>query len=246
MNRFDEKVILVTGGVSGIGRASVSGFAKEGGIVYFTGRNKEMGIEAEREFRAAGMRAFFRCSDVCRKEDIAKLYDEIRAEYGRLDVLFNNAGMLRTAALEEITDDDWDAMFETNVKAVMHMCQKFMDLLVASNGVVVNNASINGLHSYIKGRKSYMYASAKAALIQFTKYIAKNYAPDVRANVICPGMTKTNLFTNRDFSRFNGCNLLGRMAEPQEIANVVLFLSSDEASFMTGATIVADGGETIK
>ena len=90
-----------------------------------------------------------------------------------------------------------------------------------------------------------MYATSKAAAIQFTTYLAKNYAPDVRVNCLCPGMTKTNLFTNRDFSRFDGCNLLNRMAEPEEIANVALFLVSDDASFITGSTIVADGGETI-
>ena len=91
-----------------------------------------------------------------------------------------------------------------------------------------------------------MYATSKAAAIQLTKYLAKNYAPDVRVNALCPGMTKTNLFTNHDFSRFNDVNLLGRMAEPIEIAKVARFLLSDEASFVTGAVIVADGGETIK
>ena len=91
-----------------------------------------------------------------------------------------------------------------------------------------------------------MYATSKSAVIQFTKYVAKNYAPEVRANVLCPGITVTNLFTNRDFSRFADSNLLGRMAQPEEIAKVALFLVSDDASFVTGATIIADGGETIK
>ena len=110
----------------------------------------------------------------------------------------------------------------------------------------MNNASINGLQRYIKGAKSYMYATSKAALIQFTQYLAKNYAPDVRVNCLCPGMTETNLFTNRDFSRFKGCNLLDRMAKPEEIAKVALFLVSEDSSFMTGSVIVADGGETLK
>ena len=121
-----------------------------------------------------------------------------------------------------------------------------MDELVEKRGVILNNASINGLHNYIKGKKSYMYATSKAALIQFTQYLAKNYAPNVRVNCLCPGITETNLFTNRDFTRFEGCNLLGRMAKPEEIANVALFLVSDESSFMTGSIIVADGGEVLK
>ena len=91
-----------------------------------------------------------------------------------------------------------------------------------------------------------MYATTKAAAIQLTRYLAKNYAPDVRVNCLCPGMTVTNLFTNRDFSRFNDVNLLGRMAQPEEIAKVALFLCSPDSSFVTGAIIVADGGETIK
>lgn len=91
-----------------------------------------------------------------------------------------------------------------------------------------------------------MYASSKAAMIQFSQHLAKNYAPDVRVNVICPGVTMTNIFINRDFSRFNNVNLLGRVAKPEEIANAVLFLVSDDSSFMTGSILVVDGGESIK
>jgi NAD(P)-dependent dehydrogenase (short-subunit alcohol dehydrogenase family) len=179
-------------------------------------------------------------------EDIQHVYDKIRDDYGKLDILFNNAGMLRTAALEDITDQDWDTMYDVNVKSLMHMCKMFMPFLQDSHGVILNNASINGLHNYIKGKKSYMYATTKSAVIQFTQYLAKNYAPNIRANVLCPGITATNLFTNRDFSRFEGTNLLGRMAQPNEIAKVALFLVSDDSSFVTGSIIVADGGETIK
>ena len=170
---------------------------------------------------------------------------QVQERHGKLDILVNNAGVLRTGSLEEITDEDWDLTYNTNLKAMLYVCQNFIDMLKDSHGVILNNTSINGLHHYIKGKKSYMYATSKAAAIQFTNYLAKNYAPDVRVNCLCPGMTVTNLFTNRDFSRFKGCNLLDRMAEPREIANVALFLVSDEASFVTGSVIVADGGETL-
>lgn len=172
--------------------------------------------------------------------------DYVLNRYGRLDVLVNNAGALLTDALEDITDEDWDYTYDTNVKSCMHVCKAFMPLLKEANGCVVINASINGLHHYIRGKKSYMYATSKAALIQFSQYIAKFYAPEVRCNCICPGVTETNLFTNKDFTRFEGSNLLQRMAKPEEIANVICFLASDEASFMTGSIVVADGGETIK
>lgn len=91
-----------------------------------------------------------------------------------------------------------------------------------------------------------MYATSKAAVIQFTRHLARNYAPRVRVNALCPGVTTTNIFTNRDFSRFDDVNLLGRMARPEEIAKAVLFLASDDSSFMTGSILVVDGGESIK
>ena len=179
------------------------------------------------------------------ENEVSALHKYVQENYCRLNILMNNAGTLITDALEDITDEEWDAMYNGNVKSVMHMCREFIGMLQSSHGVILNNTSINGLHSYIKGRKSYMYATSKAAAIQFTRYLAKNYAPDVRVNCLCPGMTVTNLFTNRDFSRFKGCNLLDRMADPEEIGKVALFLVSSDSSFMTGSIVVADGGETI-
>lgn len=246
MGRLDNKVALITGGTSGIGAACAELFAEEGAKVIIVGRSRDKGMALEQKILRDGGAARYEFCDVTSKLDIVNLYKRVEEGFARLDILVNNAGMLRTAALEEITDEDWDAMYDVNVKSVMYMCQAFVGILKESQGVILNNSSINGLHSYIKGAKSYMYATTKSALIQFTKYLAKNYAPEIRVNAICPGITKTNLFTNRDFSRFADTNLLGRMAEPEEIAKVMLFLCSDESSFVTGATIVADGGETIK
>ena len=208
-------------------------------------RGEERGEEAEAALRGQGYNAVFIPCDVSNRESVEALKQQVQERYGRLDILVNNAGVLRTGSLEEITDEDWDLTYNTNLKSMLYVCQNFIDMLKDSHGVILNNTSINGLHHYIKGKKSYMYATSKAAAIQFTNYLAKNYAPDVRVNCLCPGMTVTNLFTNRDFSRFKGCNLLDRMAEPREIANVALFLVSDEASFVTGSVIVADGGETL-
>jgi len=246
MGKLDGKIALVTGGTSGIGGSSALLFAQEGADVIVVGRNAEKGKAKEQEIRKLGYKAtFFHC-DVTKKADIKLLQEQVEKQYGMLDILFNNAGQLITGSLEEITDDQWDRSYEVNLKSMLHMCQAFIAMLQKSHGVILNNTSINGLHNYIKGRRSYMYATSKAAAIQFTRYLAKNYAPDVRVNALCPGMTVTNLFTNRDFSRFSDVNLLGRMAKPEEIAKVALFLVSDDASFVTGSIIVADGGETIK
>lgn len=241
-NRFRKKIVLVTGGSSRIGSACVEKFAREGATVISASRQQSAdygGAFSDGQIISVKL-------DVTSQESIDVIYSFITNHYNRLDILINNAGVLRTDALEDIKDEDWDLSYDTNVKSVMHMCQTFMPLLQKSNGVIVNNASINGLHSYIRGKRSYMYATSKSALIQLTRYLAKFYAPDVRVNCICPGVTETNLFTNKDFSRFDGSNLLGRMAKPEEIANVICFMASEDASFMTGSIIVVDGGETIK
>lgn len=246
MNTLDGKIALITGGTSGIGAASVKLFAQEGAKVIFVGRSDKNGIEYTKELRNENLYVEFLKCDVTKKSDIVVVKKYVVDKYGRLDILFNNAGILRTGNIEEITDEDWELVYNIHVKALLYISKAFMPLLQQSHGVVLNNTSINGLHSYIKGQRSYMYATSKSAAIQFTKYLAKNYAPDVRVNALCPGLTVTNLFTNRDFSRFENCNLLGRMADPMEIARVALFLVSDDASFITGSVIVADGGETIK
>jgi len=246
MGEFNDKVVLVTGGTSGIGGATVSLLAHDGATVIAVGRNERQGYEKMSELSKYRSKVCYFKADVSVSDDIKKIRDFIVEKYGRLDALFNNAGILLTDALEDINDDEWDRSYDVNVKATLHMCQTFMPMLQKSHGVILNNASINGLHTYIKGKKSYMYATSKAALIQLTRYLAKNYAPDVRVNALCPGITKTNLFTNRDFSRFDNTNLLGRMAEPEEIAKVAAFLLSEDSSFMTGSIVVADGGETIK
>lgn len=245
MGRLENKIALITGGTSGIGFACAERFAEEGAAVIMASRGEERGKEAEAALHSQGYNASFISCDVSNRESVEALKQQVQERHGRLDILVNNAGVLRTGSLEEITDEDWDLTYNTNLKSMLYVCQNFIDMLKDSHGVILNNTSINGLHHYIKGKKSYMYATSKAAAIQFTNYLAKNYAPDVRVNCLCPGMTVTNLFTNRDFSRFKGCNLLDRMAEPREIANVALFLVSDEASFVTGSVIVADGGETL-
>lgn len=246
MGKLKGKIALITGGTSGIGGSAATLFAQEGAEVVIIGRSIEKGMAKEQEIKEAGNQAkFFQC-DVTKKNEIIDLRKKIEENYGKLDILFNNAGRLLTGSLEEITDEDWDMTYDVNLKSMLHFSQEFIVMLQESHGVILNNASINGLHSYVKGKRSYMYATSKAAAIQFTRYLAKNYAPNVRVNALCPGMTVTELFTNRDFSRFNESNLLGRMADPMEIAKVALFLVSEDSSFMTGSIIVADGGETIK
>ena len=246
MGKLDGKIAVITGGTSGIGAATAELLAQEGARVIIAGRGVQRGEKVAKEMRTKGLEVVFQPCDVAELDSCQQLRAYVENKYGQLDILVNNAGILITGSLEELSDEEWDKTYSINTKGMMHLCKAFIDMLQSSHGVILNNASINGLNSYIKGKRSYMYATSKAAAIQFTRYMAKNYAPEVRVNALCPGMTVTNLFTNRDFSRFDGVNLLGRMAQPEEIAKVALFLVSDDSSFMTGSVIVADGGETIK
>lgn len=245
MGKLDGKIALITGATSGIGEATAKLFAAEGAEVIIVGRNEENGRRVEHEVIRNGGKGHFFCCDIAKESDIDRLYAFVMDYFARLDILFNNAGILLTNRLENIVVDEWNKVFALNTTAVMVMCKRFMELLINNEGCILNNASIDGLQSNVRGRATYMYASSKAATIQFTQILALNYSSRVRVNCICPGTTETNLFTNRDFSRFDGTIPIGRMAKPIEIAKVALFLVSEDASYITGAVIPVDGGASL-
>ena len=246
MRRLEGRIALITGATSGIGRASARLFAAEGAEVVCVGRDEARGATVVQEIEEmhAG-RARFIAADVTLADDIAKILEVVKTEYGRLDVLFNNAGIFVTRAIDEIDEAAWERVFRTNAKAAMDMTAAFLPLLQESKGVILNTASIGGLPYHIAGSKTYLYASSKAALIQFTKLCALNFAPDVRVNCLAPGITDTPIYTNRDFSRFSGIPM-GRVADALEVARAALFLVSDEASYITGAVLPVDGGASLK
>lgn len=246
MRRLEGRIALITGATSGIGRASARLFAAEGAEVVCVGRDEARGATVVQEIEEmhAG-RVRFIAADVTLAADIAKILEVVKTEYGRLDVLFNNAGVFVTRAIDEIDEAAWERVFRTNAKAAMDMTAAFLPLLQESKGVILNTASIGGLPYHIAGSKTYLYASSKAALIQFTKLCALNFAPDVRVNCLAPGITDTPIYTNRDFSRFSGIPM-GRVADALEVARAALFLVSDEASYITGAVLPVDGGASLK
>ncbi len=245
MGKLENKVALITGATSGIGEASARLFAQEGATVILVGRNAERGKAIVSEIQSEGYKADFYACDVTDEDAVAGLRDYVEKTYGRLDILFNNAGFMLTNPLEQIVTDEWKQIFDVNTNAVMYMCRAFLLMLQESHGTVLNNASIAGLQSHAKGRASYMYSSAKAATIQFTQHMALNYSDKVRINCLCPGTVETNLFTNRDFSRFVDNIPMKRVAQPIEIAKAALFLVSDEASFVSGSVFTVDGGESL-
>ncbi len=246
MGRFKGKIAVITGATSGIGAATAKAFCKEGCEVIILGRNEERGTSVVHEIRSFGTgSAVFRKCDVCSYESIQNVRKWIGENYQKVDILFNNSGVFITRSLEDIDIREWELTFRTNMDGTMYMTKMFIDMLVKNRGCIINNASISGLESFTSGTKNYMYGASKAALIKFTKLCALNYAGDVRVNAICPGIVDTEIFTNRDFSRFDGTIPLGRLAAPEEIARTVLFLASEDASYITGAVIPVDGGASL-
>lgn len=244
MGKLDGKIALVTGGTSGIGEATAKIFSNEGATVIIIGRNEEKGKAALERIGNKDKVFFFSC-DVTKETSVEELKINVLAQFEKVDILFNNAGLLITNGLPDISVSDWDKTFDLNVKAIMLMTKTFIDEIIKSNGNILNCASIDGLDCNIRGTKNYMYSSSKAASIHFTKYCALNYSDRIRVNCICPGVTDTPLWTNRDFSRFNSSIPMGRVGKVDEIAKVALFLVSDDASYVTGAVIPVDGGAAL-
>lgn len=244
MGRLDGKVAIITGATSGIGESSAVLLAEEGAIIILIGRNEEKGKILESIInRNGGISHFIKC-DITKEIDVIKVKELVSSLYGKADILFNNAGVFITGALENIDKDEWNKTFDTNVTGYFLMTKHMMPMLKENHGVILNNASIAGMQSYVSGN-SYMYSASKAAVIQFTKVCAKNYARDVRINCICPGIVDTPIYTNRDMSRFDDRIPLGRVATPEEIAKVVLFMVSEDSSYITGIALPVDGGVSI-
>ena len=247
---------MITGGTSGIGAATARVFAREGAKVAITGRRRELGEAVAAQIKLSGGEAMFIAADVTRAEDCRRSINETVASYGRIDILFNNAGIVTPGTLEQISEEDWARTFDVNVKGTYLMTKLALPIMRAQGrGVIVNNASDWGI---VGGPRYTAYSASKGAVVLLTKSVALEVARDnVRVNAICPGDTVVERWRaseRRDHSisfeeelKAMGENLpIGRVGAVEEIANAVLFLASDESSFMTGATLIVDGGNTAR
>lgn len=254
-NRLDGKVIIITGGTSGIGATCAETFVKAGAYVILCGRRIEKGIELTRYLNDIAQNlhnddvknvkpfsTFYNC-DVSDEKEVSSLIDKVVSIYGNIDILFNNAGiMLPSKEIEKISADEWDSTFRCNLHGIFYTCKYAKPYLIKSKGVILNNASIAGMQSYSVGR-SYAYSASKAGVIQFTHQMAKNYAEyGIRVNCICPGIIDTEILGNRDRNEYVKRIPLGRIGVPDDVASVALFLVSDAASYLTGVVLPVDGG----
>lgn len=246
MLKLQGKIALVTGGTSGIGEAIANIFAKEGATVVIVGRNETRGINVVSSIESEGGNALFIQCDVSKSENVSFLKAEFLKHFSKLDILVNSAGILKTCFLEELAEKDLKDTFSCNAYSTFFVTSSFIDLIIESKGNILTNASIDGLQSLTRGRATYLYSPSKASVIQFMKIVALNYTKfGIRVNCICPGVTETGLFTNRDFSRFSPGIPMGRIAQPIEIAKAALFLCSDDASYISGAVLTVDGGASL-
>ena len=253
--RLKDKVALITGGTSGIGRATALLFAQEGAQVAFTGRRQERGEAVAAEIKAHGSTALYIQADHARLEDCQRSMQEAKTAFGRIDILFNNAGIVIGGTAERITEEEWAEIMNVNVTSVWRMCKLAIPLMRAQGGgVIINNASDWGL---VAGRNSAAYCASKGAVVQLTRAMAVDHAREgLRINAVCPGDTFVERWTYEGYHRHSSENFqetlkamgellpMGRVGRAEEIAKAVLFLASDDSSYMTGAMLLVDGGNT--
>lgn len=246
MPDFKDKVVLVTGGATGIGLAAALAFARRGAKVVMAGRRQAEGDKAVAALAAAGCRGRFVATDVTRPDEIERLHRTILDDHGRLDIAFNNAGYQEPRAhLAEQDPALYDRVFDTNVRSVYLSLQHQIRIMAGQGGgAIVVNTSVSGLRNPNPGLA--LYSASKAALVSLTKSAAMEYAEKgVRINAVAPGRVVTDMMLGSkimDMSAVAAGLPLRRMGRPEEVAEAVVWLASDAASFVVGHVLCTDGG----
>src|SRR4028119_1102116 len=241
---LQDKVALVTGGTSGIGRVTAIAYAQQQAKVV-VGRRIDEGEETVRLIKEAGGEAIFVQADVTKEADVKATVDKAVGVFGRLDIAFNNAGTVgENPSLIEQTEAEYERTMNVNVKGVwLSMKHEIAQMLKQGSGSIVNMAPAVGV---VALPNILLYTASKHAVVGLTKAAALQYAKaGIRINVVAPGAIQTDMFeavTDEAKAYFTGLHPIGRVGTPLEVANAVLFLSSDLASFTTGATLLVDGG----
>ena len=242
--RLKDRKAIVTGAGQGIGRSTALKMAHEGADVVIAEVNPGSGNQTKKEIEALGRKALFFPVDVADQRQVTGMVEEVLKTWGKIDILVNNAGFDRGATLLEVREEDWDAVLGVHLKGTMNCIQSVAPHMIENRyGKIVNISSIYGKSG---GIAAISYSSAKAGIIGLTKSVARELGRhQINVNVVLPGLILTptiaktaekykNMIINR--------TPLGRIGQPEEVANVVAFLASDEASFMTGASVEVSGG----
>lgn len=248
--RLNQKSAIVTGGAGGIGRATALAFAREGARVVVVDIDGQAAQQVADDIAAAGGEAVAVRADVSSDSDIADVVATAVDRFGGVDIVFNNAGIIRRADAVETTVEEWDRVFAVNVRSIFLMCKHVVPVMAAAGGgSIINTGSGWGLKG---GGRALSYCASKGAVVNMTRALAIDHGPQgIRVNSVNPGDTDTGMLREeaRQLSEETGAFLaeaadrpLGRMGRPEEIAEAVVWLASDASSYVTGSALVVDGG----
>jgi NAD(P)-dependent dehydrogenase (short-subunit alcohol dehydrogenase family) len=242
---LEGKVAAITGGASGIGKACAFAMSDEGAEIAIFDSNREAGESTADALRSAGRSAAFFQVDVRTESSVRQAVAQAVSRFGRIDVLHNNAGIAGRRAVVEEEEATWDACIDVNLKGVFLCSRQFIPHMVQLGGSIINTSSVTGI---IGVRNRAVYSATKGGLVALTRNMALDYAQyGIRVNCVCPGFTRTPMAAAllKDPAREQrliGMHPLGRLGEPEDIANAVVFLASRWASWITGHALVVDGG----
>ena len=247
MAKLDQRVVLITGGGAGIGRDSALAFAREGAAVAVVDVRGDRAAQTAQLVRAAGGHAQAFVCDVRSADEVQSAVEQAIAEFGRVDILFNDAGTTRAGSVLSVSLADWEMVLDVNLRGTFLVSRAVLPQMLARGaGVIINMGSVDGLAG---DPNMAAYNAAKAGVINLSRSMAIDFGPQgIRTNCICPGPIGTpailRMFTDERRAAMDAATPLGRIGRPQDIASIAVFLASDDAAFINGTTIVADGGLT--
>ena len=250
MNRFENRVAIVTGGAGGIGSAIARRLASEGATVVVTDHDLDSAQAVVETIAAQDGKALALAADVTSAQACRELVQTVVQRAGRIDILVNNAGINRRGDLLSLTEEDWHGTFAVNLNAMFYLCRAVLPIMIeAGSGAIVNTASQWGLHP---APGHIAYNVSKAAVASFTQNLARDYAPrNIRVNAVCPGEIHTPMLeagvlrSGRTIADLDRMVPFGRIGKPEEVAALVAFLASDEAAFMCGSLVEITGAQAV-